>query len=70
MKGIILDRGFSHPQMNKELKDASICILTCPFEPPKPKTKHEVDIKSADVFFQMLDSRDYSVLGLQDYVRA
>ena len=56
--------------MNKELKDANICILTCPFEPPKPKTKHEVDIKSADVFFQMLDSRDYSVLGLQDYVRA
>ena len=56
--------------MNKELKDANICILTCPFEPPKPKTKHEVDIKSVDVFFQMLDSRDYSVLGLQDYVRA
>jgi len=27
----------SHPQMPKEIKDAKICILTCPFEPPKTK---------------------------------
>lgn len=32
----------SHPQMDKEIKDAQIAILTCPFEPPKPKTKHHV----------------------------
>jgi T-complex protein 1 subunit epsilon len=24
-----------------------VCILTCPFEPPKPKTKHGLEIKSA-----------------------
>jgi T-complex protein 1 subunit epsilon len=24
-----------------------ICILTCPFEPPKPKTKHNINITSA-----------------------
>lgn len=30
------------PQMPKELKDVKIAILTCPFEPPKPKTKHKV----------------------------
>ena len=23
-------------------------ILTCPFEPPKPKTKHGIEIKSAE----------------------
>ena len=40
--GIVLDKDFSHPQMPKELKDAKIAILTCPFEPPKPKTKHKV----------------------------
>lgn len=29
-------------QMPKELEDVKIAILTCPFEPPKPKTKHKV----------------------------
>jgi len=33
--------------MEKEIKDAKVCILTCPFEPPKPKTKHGLEIKSA-----------------------
>ena len=28
-------------QMPKELHDVKIAILTCPFEPPKPKTKHK-----------------------------
>ena len=45
--GIILDKDFSHPQMEKEVKDAKVLILTCPFEPPKPKTKHGLEIKSA-----------------------
>ncbi|KNB45191.1 hypothetical protein JH06_1096 [Blastocystis sp. subtype 4] len=47
--GLVLDKGFSHPQMSKSLKDARICLLTCPFEPPKPKTKHEVEITNAKV---------------------
>lgn len=25
-----------------------MAILTCPFEPPKPKTKHKLDVKSAE----------------------
>ena len=29
--GIILDKDFSHPQMPKVVKDAKMCILTCPF---------------------------------------
>jgi len=33
--------------MRKEVKNAKICILTCPFEPPKPKTKHNINITSA-----------------------
>ena len=32
------------------LKDARIAILTCPFEPPKPKTKHKVDIDTVEKF--------------------
>eukprot|EP00606_Chrysophyceae_sp_TOSAG23-5_P001170 GSChrysophyteH2.ASY1.ANO1.857.1 assembled CDS len=50
VKGIVIDKEFSHPQMPKEIKDAKICILTCPFEPPKPKTKHKLDIVSKDAY--------------------
>ena len=48
IEGIVLDKDFSHPQMEKEIKDAKVCILTCPFEPPKPKTKHGLEIKSVE----------------------
>ena len=50
VNGIVLDKDISHPQMTKEIKDAKIAILTCPFEPPKPKTKHKVDINTAEQF--------------------
>ena len=36
--------------MPKEVKDAKMCILTCPFEPPKPKTKHHLEIKDAESY--------------------
>ena len=37
-------------QMPKELKDVKLAILTCPFEPPKPKTKHKLDIDTVEKF--------------------
>jgi T-complex protein 1 subunit epsilon len=46
--GIILDKEFSHPQMELEINDCKIAILTCPFEPPKPKTKNRLEIRSAE----------------------
>ena len=42
VNGIVIDKDMSHPQMPKRIEDAKIAILTCPFEPPKPKTKHKV----------------------------
>merc|ERR1712158_358966 len=48
VKGVIVDKDFSHPQMPKELKDVKLAILTCPFEPPKPKTKHKLDVTNAE----------------------
>merc|ERR1719265_1005527 len=50
IKGIVIDKEMSHPQMPKEIKDAKMCILTCPFEPPKPKTKHKLDITSKEAY--------------------
>jgi len=34
--------------MPRRLENAKIAILTCPFEPPKPKTKHKLDVTSAE----------------------
>ncbi|KAI1729504.1 TCP-1/cpn60 chaperonin family domain-containing protein [Ditylenchus destructor] len=50
VKGVVIDKTMSHPQMPRELRDAKIAILTCPFEPPKPKTKHKLDITSTQDF--------------------
>jgi len=53
VKGVIVDKDFSHPQMPKQLKDVKIAILTCPFEPPKPKTKHKLDVQSVEDYKQL-----------------
>jgi T-complex protein 1 subunit epsilon len=50
VNGIVLDKDISHPQMTKTITDAKIAILTCPFEPPKPKTKHKVDIDTVEKY--------------------
>lgn len=55
IKGVILDKDFSHPQMPKVVNDAKIAILTCPFEPPKPKTKHKLDISTVEEFKNLQD---------------
>jgi T-complex protein 1 subunit epsilon len=50
VKGVIIDKDFSHPQMPSEVRDAKIAILTCAFEPPKPKTKHKLEISTVEEF--------------------
>eukprot|EP00123_Amoebidium_parasiticum_P009231 comp19346_c1_seq1/m.22272 comp19346_c1_seq1/g.22272 ORF comp19346_c1_seq1/g.22272 comp19346_c1_seq1/m.22272 type:complete len:537 (-) comp19346_c1_seq1:25-1635(-) len=58
VRGVVVDKDMSHPQMPKTITDAKIAILTCPFEPPKPKTKNTLSITSVS---------DYQ--ALQDYER-
>jgi len=48
IKGVIVDKDMSHPQMPKEIRNAKMAILTCAFEPPKPKTKHKLDVTSVE----------------------
>lgn len=38
------------PRPSFQTQDARIAILTCPFEPPKPKTKHKLDITSREAY--------------------
>jgi len=53
VKGIVIDKEISHSQMSKRIEDAKIAVLTCPFEPPKPKTKHKLDIDTVEKFEQL-----------------
>lgn len=53
VKGVVIDKTMSHPQMPKQLKDVKLAILTCPFEPPKPKTKHKLDVTSVDDYKEL-----------------
>jgi len=50
IKGVLVDKDMSHPQMPHTVRDARLAILTCPFEPPRPKTKHKLDITSAEEY--------------------
>jgi T-complex protein 1 subunit epsilon len=56
VRGIVIDKPFSHPQMPKSVENAAIAILTCPFEPPKPKTKHKLDITSAEDYKRLYET--------------
>lgn len=53
VQGVIIDKDFSHPQMPKSIDDAKVAILTCPFEPPKPKTKHKLQINSVESYNEL-----------------
>lgn len=53
VKGVVVDKTMSHAQMPKEMKDVKLAILTCPFEPPKPKTKHKLDVASAEDYREL-----------------
>ena len=56
INGVVLDKDFSHPQMPSEVlpregqNGVKLAILTCPFEPPKPKTKHKLDISTVEEY--------------------
>lgn len=50
IKGVLIDKDMSHSQMSHTVTDARLAILTCPFEPPRPKTKHKLEISNVDEY--------------------
>ncbi len=66
IRGVLIDKDFSHPQMPSSVKDAKLAILTCPFEPPRPKTKHKLDITSVEEFKRL---RDYEKDKFDDMIK-
>jgi T-complex protein 1 subunit epsilon len=66
IKGVLLDKDMSHPQMPRTVKDAKLAILTCPFEPPRPKTKHKLDITSVEEFNKL---KEYEKQKFADMIK-
>ncbi|KAF8349174.1 chaperonin Cpn60/TCP-1 family [Amanita rubescens] len=66
IKGVLVDKDFSHPQMPSKVDNARLAILTCPFEPPRPKTKHKLDISSVEEFKKL---RDYEKEKFTDMIK-
>lgn len=70
VRGVLVDKDFSHPQMPKEVRNAKLAILTCPFEPPKPKTKHKLDVTSAEEFQALRRYEQQQFEEMVDQVKA
>lgn len=66
IKGVLVDKDMSHPQMPSSVKDAKIAILTCAFEPPRPKTKHKLDITSVEEYKKL---REYEKEKFADMIK-
>jgi T-complex protein 1 subunit epsilon len=70
VKGVIIDKDFSHPQMPDEVRDAKLAILTCAFEPPKPKTKHKLDITTVEEFKRLQQYEKNKFTEMIDQIKA
>ena len=66
IKGVLIDKDMSHPGMPTKVMDAKSAILTCPFEPPWPKTKHKQAITSTDEYKKL---REYEETELQEMIK-
>jgi len=69
IRGIVLDKELSHPQMVKITENAKIAILTCPFEPPKPKIKHKLDIKTVEDYKMLQAAEQKYFVDMVDLVK-
>lgn len=64
--GVVIDKDMSHPQMPREVHDAKLAILTCAFEPPRPKTKHKLDITSVEEYKKL---QEYEKNKFEDMIK-
>ena len=69
VEGIIIDKDFSHPSMSKTIENCKIAILTCPFEPPKPKTKYNLNITNAEDYKKLAEKEQKYFEDMVDRVK-
>jgi len=70
VKGLVLDKPFSHPQMPKTHKDVKVALLTCAFEPPKPKTKHTLEITTSEAFKELHEAEQKYFVDMVNLCKA
>lgn len=70
VRGTVLMKEVSHPQMVKSIKNAKIALLACPFEPPKIKTKHTLKIQSENDYRKVGDYEREIFLGMISKLKA
>lgn len=70
IRGVLIDKAFSHPQMEPEVRNAKIAILTCPFEPPKPKTKTKLEVDSVQDYKELSEYERKTFETMVDQVKA
>ncbi|KAH0573879.1 TCP-1 chaperonin subunit epsilon [Spironucleus salmonicida] len=69
ISGVVLDQDMSHQNMQKDFTNAKIAILTCPFEPPKPKTTYKIDIDSAEKYNELYRQEQSFFIDMVDRVK-
>lgn len=70
INGIVLDKSFSHPQMKKTISNARVALLSCPFEPPKLKTKNSLLVKTAEDYKALENYEKESFVSMVQAVKA
>jgi len=65
----VIDKEISHPQMERVIKDCKIAILTVPFEPPKPKLKGTLSIKTAEDFKKLYELEQKYFTDMVDKIK-
>jgi T-complex protein 1 subunit epsilon len=70
VRGVILDKHMSHPQMPSSIENCKIALLTCPFEPPKPKTGTKLDITSAADYEKLFEQEQKYFTDMVDKCKA
>ncbi|XP_063979514.1 T-complex protein 1 subunit epsilon [Diachasmimorpha longicaudata] len=70
VRGVVVDKDFSHPQMPKRLEEVKLAILTCAFEPPKPKTKHKLDVTSVEDYKKLREYETKTFIEMVDKIKA
>merc|ERR1719324_2098645 len=70
VRGIVVDKDMAHPQMAKDITDAKLCVLTCPFEPPKPKTKHKLELETVAAYEEMQTAERQYFVDMIEKVKA
>lgn len=69
IKGIVLEKTFSHVQMPNEIKNAKIALLSCPFELPQMKTKNSLLIKSANEYRELVKYQNEKFQNMIDQLK-